>query len=46
MNEQMKWALSVIQRECVAGFYGSISINIQNGRIINTETKKTELPPK
>jgi hypothetical protein len=45
MNEQIKWALSILQREIVSGFFGSITIHVQNGKIQNSEIKTYEKPP-
>lgn len=45
MDKVMQWAVSVLLRECVLEFYGSVSFQIQNGKICGVRIEKTEKPP-
>ena len=42
--ELLEWATHRIQRCQNESFYGSLQINFENGRIVRTETKRSEVP--
>jgi hypothetical protein len=42
----LDWALQIIARECDAGTYGTVTIHLQEGRIVRVQTEKNEVPSK
>lgn len=44
-EEKAFWAISKVKKLAQEGFYGQIVINIQNGNVVQVETRQSEMPP-
>lgn len=41
----LKWAISLVAKAQNEGLFGSITFMLQNGKITNVKTEKSEKPP-
>jgi len=45
-QEQLAWAASIINREMNHKSYGSVTVRMEAGRIVQVKTENSEVPPK
>jgi hypothetical protein len=43
-KELIEWVASILERECDAGTYGTITIHLESGRIVRAKTERSEMP--
>lgn len=43
-EELVKWVTAILERECDAGTYGTITIQLDAGRIVRAKTERSEMP--
>lgn len=43
-KELIDWVTSILERECDAGTYGTITIALERGVIVRAKTERNEMP--
>lgn len=43
-KELIEWVTAILERECDAGTYGTITIALEDGHIVRAKTERSEMP--